>query len=67
MLSIEFNKDLYSKKAILGAIDDYSEFAEFEIRENGNDFVVDIKNIKKDFEDTIKDEFCNYALGLMKK
>ena len=63
---INFNKNLYDLKAIKLAIKEYKNLANFSLRRKGNYIEVELKDINKKFRQTIKDEFCNYTLSLMK-
>lgn len=64
-MKTKFNKEIYNKKAIKGAMKAYEEVADLDMTENDNYFEVDFKKIKPKFKDIIKDEFSNYALILM--
>lgn len=63
---INFDKNLYSFKAIKLAIKKYRNLADFDLEQKNNYIQVKLKNIDKDLKDIIKDEFCNYVLFLMK-
>ena len=62
-----FNKKIYSFKVIKLAIKDYQKLADFNLKQDKNYIQVEIKNINKEFKKIIKEEFCNYVLGLEKK
>ena len=59
---ISFNKNLYRLKAIKLAIKEYQNLANFSLRQKKNYIQVELKNIDKEVEQVIKDEFCNYVL-----
>ena len=63
---VKLNKKLYKLKAIKSAIKTYRQLADFNLKTKGKYFEVSIKNIDKDVENIIKDEFCNYILFLIK-
>ena len=63
---INFNKDFYTIEAIKKTIQNYKGIADFNIIFNKKENMVQIKNIYPESEDMIKQEFCNYVLGLMK-
>lgn len=60
---INFNKKIYTKKAIHSAIEAFENLASFNIREKGNYFIVKIDDMDKEVEDRLKDEFCNFVLA----
>lgn len=64
---ITFSKTFYNLKAINSAIKEYANLGKFNVSDKKNEIAVTIKNIDKDVEDVLKDEFCNYVLALMKK
>lgn len=66
MVSINFNKKLYKLSAIRSTIKAYKNLASFDLKESKKDYRLTLKNIDKDVEPIIKDEFCNYVLYLMK-
>ncbi|MBU1255299.1 HxsD-like protein, partial [Patescibacteria group bacterium] len=45
----------------------YRHLADFSLKTTPDYITVSIKNIDKDLNDILKDEFCNYVLYLMKK
>jgi len=63
---ISFNKNFYTIDTVKKAIQDYKGIANFDLKSNKKEIKVEIKNIKLESEDIIKEEFCNYVLGLMK-
>jgi len=65
-MTIRFNRKIYKKKAIQSAIKDYKHLADFSIKQDSNYFKVELKNIDKDVEEIIKDEFSNYVLSRVK-
>ena len=64
-MKIRLSKELYEKEAILGAIDAFKEVAEIMIVEDS--FLLEISPKDESKREEIKDEFCNYALGLTKE
>jgi len=63
---INFNKNFYTVEVIKKAIQDYKGIANFNIISSKKENKVEIKNIDPESEGIIKQEFCNYVLGLMK-
>jgi len=63
---INFNKSFYTIDAIKKAIQDYKGIADFNIISDKKKYKVELKNINLESEDIIRQEFCNYVLGLMK-
>ncbi len=63
---IKFNKKIYKLNAIKSAEKQYKELADFSLEKKGDYFFVKLKNIDKNVEGVIRDEFCNYVLGLIK-
>ncbi len=63
---IKFSKKIYKLNAIKSAIKQYQELADFSFEKKDDYIFVKLKKIDKDIEKIIKDEFCNYVLGLMK-
>jgi len=59
---ISFSKKLYKIKAIKLAIKEYQNLANFSLEQKGNYIQVELKDIDKEVEQIIKDEFCNYVL-----
>ena len=65
-MKIRFNKKIYSQRTVKKAIKDYSYLADFEIDQDKNYFLVNIKNIKQGLKENFEDEFSNYILSLKK-
>ncbi len=65
--TVRFNTRIYKEKAILEAIKVYSKIADFFLVREEDYIKVYIKNIPPEFSKTLKDEFCNYVLGITKK
>lgn len=59
---INFNKKLYTLKAVRSAIKEYQNLADFNMRRRGSYVQIELKNIDKDVNKIIKDEFRNYVL-----
>ena len=58
-----FNKDIYSKKCISRAIEDYKDLAEISFSENGMYYICEFSNTKYDKMETER-EFANYLIEL---
>ncbi|PIQ92254.1 MAG: hypothetical protein COV69_03150 [Parcubacteria group bacterium CG11_big_fil_rev_8_21_14_0_20_39_14] len=67
MPPINFNKNLYKLSAIKSAIAAYKHLADFELKQDKKYIKVFLKNIDKEIEFLIGDEFCNYALWAMRE
>lgn len=64
---IQLNKKFYKLKAIQRAVKAYEGLADFKISQNKKTTTVNLENINPEAKSAIKDEFCNYVLGLMKQ
>jgi len=62
---VSFNKKFYSIDAVEEAIADFSEICRASIIENDDKIVVELDS-KHEFDSPLKEEFCNYVLGLLK-
>lgn len=67
LVDLKFHGVIYPKRAVEEAMKAYQEFAHFELRTEGPYFLVSMKNQSNLEDELLKDEFCNYALGLAKK
>ena len=70
MIVFKLNKKLYSKKAIEQAVLDYKEICEARIENEKSNYKVILNKKASDDEisdDALKNEFCNYCLGMMKQ
>ena len=65
-MTINFNRDFYNLESIKKTIRDYKGLADFDIKLGKKNIKVNLKNINPESKDIIKEEFCNYVLGLMK-
>ncbi len=65
-MTINFNRNFYNLKSIEKAIHDYKGLADFDIEVGKKNIKVDLKNIDPESRNVIKEEFCNYVLGLIK-
>ncbi|NCO88958.1 hypothetical protein GW881_03505 [Candidatus Roizmanbacteria bacterium] len=66
-MTISFNKNIYSLKAIKKTIQAYKNLAKFKVAEKGSYFKIELTDIKKEIETIIEDEFCNYVLSQVKE
>jgi len=66
MVSFDLNKDFYNLQAIRNTIKAYKKLADFKVRKDKKTIKVIMKNIDKEVENVIEDEFCNYVLAEMK-
>jgi hypothetical protein len=64
---MKFNKDLYSTKAVLSAVEAYAELADFAVVEDAQYCNVEIKSVKEEsVAGIIEDELANYVLYKMR-
>lgn len=66
MITLKFNAKIYTLKSIHGAAKAYAELAQFEIKAQKPYIQVKIKNGGEVSDMLLKDEFCNYALSMVK-
>ena len=66
-MTISFNKNIYSLKAIKKTIQAYKNLAKFKVAEKGSYFKIELTDIEKEIETIIEDEFCNYVLSQVKE
>lgn len=64
MESVKLNKLFYQKKEVEQAIKDFSHIGNFSLEEKEGELIIKIKD-NKEFP-FLKEEFCNYIIGLMK-
>jgi len=62
---IKFNKKIYSLAAVKQAIEEFKDLADFNFKGKDDYLEVSIDNINKEYKGILKDEFCNYVLGVM--
>lgn len=60
--TIELDSRIYGAKAVKAAVKDYSSSAEITMEKAGDSFIITISSYPEEYEDTIEQEFCNYAL-----
>ena len=65
-MTINFNRSFYNLGSVKKAIQDYKGLADFDIEIGKKNIKVNLKNIDPVSKKVIKEEFCNYVLGLMK-
>ena len=65
-LKIKFNKKLYQRSVLAKTIRAFSELAAFGILEKDGYYIVAASRINPAVSRIFKDEFCNYALAIMK-
>lgn len=64
---IRLNKKIYGSSAVRQARRAFSHLARIKLKEDGKYFLVEAKNIDSDVKAIFCDEFCNFALGSIKK
>jgi hypothetical protein len=60
--AIRLHKAAYMAQGIRDAIKVFADFARFEVRRDGDYYVVDIFDIDPDIDGDLRGEFCNFAL-----
>lgn len=65
-IQISFNRNFYCINAIEEAIEDFSEICESRFIDKNNDNIIVELNPKHKLDVPLKEEFCNYVLGLLK-
>lgn len=60
--TIELDARVYGARAVKAAVKDYSASAEITMEKVGESFIIKISSYPEEYEDTIEQEFCNYAL-----
>jgi hypothetical protein len=63
MIELVFARDLYSGFAVDSAVNAYAEFADCQLEERPDAWVVSLTSSGEHDERTIADELANYALG----
>ena len=66
-ISIQFNKKLYKLKAIKEAVTEFKDWGSFSMDKIKEHYTVKITDFNNIEPETLKNEFCNYVLFLMKK
>ncbi|MBW3023091.1 HxsD-like protein [Candidatus Woesearchaeota archaeon] len=69
MITFKLNKKLYSEKAIMQTAEDYKEVCDTKIEKEKEYYKITLNLKSKDkelTEEIVKNEFCNYCLGMMK-
>lgn len=63
MIELSFDPDLYSGEAIDFAVKTYQDFAELELEQKPDAFVVRVRSKGDHDAELIADELANFALG----
>jgi hypothetical protein len=61
---LRFHRDLYSGEAVDEAVKTWSKFADFDLRESDDHWIVQLTPKHEAAARQIIGEFCNYVLGL---
>lgn len=64
MKELRFDREVYSGEAVDQAVKTWSKFADFELRENDQAWIVELTPKHAAAAAQIIGEFCNYVLGL---
>lgn len=67
MKTINFNKKIYTGKAVRQAVKSFSALADFKISENRKYFTVKIGGADKNDETALAGEFSNFVLSVCEK
>lgn len=65
--SINFSKKIYPKKAIQSGIEAFKHLAEFKLTNKRNYFNIRIVRLGNEENTTLKDEFSNFILAMIKE
>jgi hypothetical protein len=63
---ILLKKSFYDLNAVKEALEDFKEVCEGKIINKKSQIEINLKPKNKDFNNILRNEFCNYVLGLMK-
>ncbi|MBZ9572764.1 HxsD-like protein [Patescibacteria group bacterium] len=66
-MKVNFNKKFYNLRVIKKAARTYQGLADFKINQTKELITVSLENIRPEVKNTIKDEFSNYVLAMMKQ
>ncbi len=66
-MDLQLNKNFYGIEAINGALEAFKEVCEGSVREENFSFEIELKPLtsSKEVNENLREEFCNYVLGLM--
>ncbi len=62
--TLRFDKQVYAGEALDEAVKAFSNFAAFELKQEDDAWVVELISKSPQMADRLRNEFCNYALGL---
>lgn len=66
VITVQFDKKIYKKRAIQKAIKSYSDFVKIDLREENNFYFVEFVNTPDEYKNLIGGEFSNYVLAIMR-
>ncbi len=61
---LRFHKQVYAGEAVDEAVKAFANFAAFELKSEDDAWVVELTSNNPAMADRLRNEFCNYALGL---
>ncbi len=61
--SVRLHRELYAEEAIADAAATFADYARFDVKSDGDHFVVQLSDIDGDVEGDVVAEFCNFALA----
>ncbi len=64
IISAKFDKKIYKAKAVKKAVEDYKDVAKITLKKGRDFYKVEFKDVPKELENIIIDEFGNYVLAL---
>ena len=64
IISAKFDKKIYKAKTVKKAVEDYKDVAKITLKESNGFYKVEFKDVPKELENIIIDEFGNYVLAL---
>jgi len=62
-VTVKLHRTLYVQEGVTAAAAAFADFASFDVREDGDYYVVDVRDINRDVEGDVVAEFCNFALA----
>lgn len=62
-VTVKLHRTLYVQEGVVAAAAAFADFASFDVRDDGDYYVVDVSEIRRDVEGDVVAEFCNFALA----
>jgi hypothetical protein len=61
--TVKLHRALYAADAITEAAATFADFASFDVRSEGDHYVVHLSDVNREVEGDVVAEFCNFALA----